>query len=149
MPIYQPEIYRRADARRNPDALFVFGDNALRKGFGGQADEMRGEPNAVGVRTKYLPSMNPDAFFREDPACILAQNRMIDEDMKRLFMHLRKGGLVVWPAAGIGTGYSALPTCAPTTYEYLMKKFAAMWQTAKLFEKGDNARLLQMREQHE
>ncbi len=39
--------------RAEPDARFVFGDNVEREGFGGQAAAMRGEPNAIGVATKW------------------------------------------------------------------------------------------------
>lgn len=34
----------RAMLRAEPEKLFVFGDNFVRTGFGGQAKEMRGEP---------------------------------------------------------------------------------------------------------
>ena len=46
----------REELQRHPELIFVFGDNMLRKGFGGQAKEMRGEPNAVGVPVKWRPS---------------------------------------------------------------------------------------------
>jgi len=38
--------------RAEPGTLWVFGDNLQRKGLGGQAKEMRGEPNAIGIPTK-------------------------------------------------------------------------------------------------
>ncbi len=44
--------YTRAYIRAHPDWLFVFGDNMMRRGFGGQAAEARGEPNAIGIATK-------------------------------------------------------------------------------------------------
>lgn len=52
--------------RDEPEKLFVFGDNFGRVGFGGQAKEMRGEPNAVGVLTKRFPSMVHAAFLTDD-----------------------------------------------------------------------------------
>lgn len=59
----QTRIYR-ADLAMNPKVLYVFGDNLERKGFGGQAYEMRGEPNAFGIATKRLASHYfPDSYF--------------------------------------------------------------------------------------
>jgi hypothetical protein len=43
--------------------FYVFGDNGRRIGFGGQAKEMRGEPNAIGVATEWVPTNRPNAFF--------------------------------------------------------------------------------------
>ena len=66
MPLVHQKLILNADLRANPDVLYLFGDNVLRVGFGGQAKEIRGEPNAVGVRTKHRPNMHPDAFFRAE-----------------------------------------------------------------------------------
>ena len=57
------ERITRADLRANPDTLYVFGDNMRRRGMGGQAAEMRGEPNAVGIPTKWRPSRTEWDFF--------------------------------------------------------------------------------------
>ncbi|KKL05458.1 hypothetical protein LCGC14_2605850, partial [marine sediment metagenome] len=54
---YRDHITRQM-LRDEPDTLFVFGDNMQRRGLGGQAFAMRGEPNAVGIPTKIFPSMD-------------------------------------------------------------------------------------------
>lgn len=136
MPLLFQKIIYREDLRRNRDVLYVFGDNVVRKGMGGQAAHMRGEPNSVGVATKYAPSMDPDAFFGDEPAQTEAQNRILDSDMKPLFERVKAGGIVVWPTDGIGTGLSELPTRAPETWSYLEQKLAALVHTARMFEKG-------------
>lgn len=59
----------REDLQGEPETLFVFGDNMMRKGLGGQAAAMRGEPNAVGIPTKELPSMANNAFLSEADPC--------------------------------------------------------------------------------
>ncbi len=128
MPVIQQEIIKRSDARRNPRVLYVFGDNVTRKGLGGQARELRGERNSVGIRTKYTPG---EQYFVEAPAETIAQCRMIDEDMKRLFNHVARGGVVVWPSQGVGTGRARLPITAPTTFDYLMSKFKALLEVAR------------------
>lgn len=135
MAVVHQKMIFRDDLRRNPDVLYVFGDNVRRVGMGGQAKEMRGERNAVGVATKYQPSMHPDAFFGDEPAEVEAQNRIIDNDMKPLFEKVKAGGVVVIPLDGLGTGLSELPQRAPLTFDYLTQKLAALEKTAAMFEK--------------
>lgn len=48
--------------QKNPNEIFVFGDNLLRKGLGGAAS-LRYEPNVYGFITKKYPSNNVDAFY--------------------------------------------------------------------------------------
>ena len=64
MIIYQDWITRQ-DLLDNPDRIYLFGDNVQRQGFGGQAKEMRGEPNAIGIITKKKPEHTPDAYFMQ------------------------------------------------------------------------------------
>ena len=100
--------------RAEPDALFVFGDNMDRRGMGGQAAEMRGEPNAVGIPTKWSPTMRPDAFLTD--ADMLRWLRETAPEFVRLFTHQ---GKIVWPRAGIGTGMARLQECAPAIHRVL------------------------------
>ena len=104
----------RAMLRAEPYTLFVFGDNMERRGLGGQAEQMRGEPNAVGLPTKWSPDMRPSAFFTD-----VDMPRWLREatpEFVRLFAH---PGRVVWPRAGVGTGYSRLQENAPAIREVL------------------------------
>ncbi len=107
----------RADLKANQDTLYIFGDNDIRRGLGGQAKEMRGEPNAVGVRTKATPSMDANAFWSD--ATYEDNIKKIDADLKRAFEH---DGPVVVPEDGIGTGLSQLEKTAPRTYAYLQNR---------------------------
>jgi len=122
--IFQKMVYR-SDLKRNPTILYVFGDNLERVGMGGQAGAMRGEPNAVGVATKASPSR----YFKNDDESVAYQNEVIDADMVPLFAQVRAGGVVVWPADGIGTGLSALPEFAPRTLEHIEKRLAELQAT--------------------
>jgi hypothetical protein len=135
MPVLFQFHVVREDLCRNRGVLYTFGDNTARRGYGGQAKQMRGEPNAVGVRVKYAPSMESTAFFGEEPAEIIAQQRMIDEDFKRLFEHVKAGGVVIWPTRGIGTERAELPARAPSTFDYIKLKLAALLKAAELFHK--------------
>lgn len=131
MPLLFQKFVDREDLRRNPDVLYVFGDNCKRVGLGGQARAMRGEPNAVGVATKY----SPQYCYGNSPAEVEAQNRTIDVDMKPLFEKLKTGGIVIWPTDGIGTGLANLPRVSPDTFAYLQQKMAALIRTAEMFGK--------------
>lgn len=55
----------RETVRTERDKIFLFGDNLLEQGFGGQAAEMRGEENTVGIPTKKAPSNDPNSFFTD------------------------------------------------------------------------------------
>lgn len=103
--------------RANPDTLFVFGDNMIGKGFGGQAKEMRGEPNAVGIPTKLLPAVRPGSFFRDED--FDRAKPKIDAAFSRLQAHASAGGEIVWPEDGIGTGLAQLPTRAPRIWRLI------------------------------
>jgi hypothetical protein len=122
--IFQKMIYR-ADLKRNPTVLYVFGDNLERVGMGGQAGAMRGEPNAVGVATKTSPSR----FFKNDTSSVRLQNAAIDADMAPLFAQARAGGVIVWPSDGIGTGLSDLPEFSPRTLAHIEARLAELQAT--------------------
>jgi hypothetical protein len=100
-----------------PNTLFVFGDNIAQVGKAGQAREMRGEPNAAGIPTKWSPSMRLDAFFTDDQLDLVKDN--IDAAFGRLFMHAACGGDIVWPEDGIGTGLAQLPRRSPAIWDYI------------------------------
>jgi hypothetical protein len=94
--------------KEEPNTLFVFGDNFEREGFGGQAKEMRGEPNAVGIITKRSPSMDSSAFLKD--ADIYEWYAANAESVLRLKKHT---AMIVWPLHGIGTGLAKLKEHAP------------------------------------
>lgn len=124
MPVQLMNRYTRAELRANPDKLFVFGDNAARRGHGGQAKEARGEPNAVGIRTKKAPTY-AETDFLTDAEYPLNVTAILD-DFQPVFTALRDGKTVVWPADGIGTGIAQLPTRAPHTLRFISSVIAAL-----------------------
>lgn len=117
MTIRTVHRYTRADLRANPGTLYVFGDNMTGLGRAGQAAECRGEPNAVGVVTKWRPSNEPEAFFTD--ADLPKVRFAIQHAYRRLAKHLQAGGDVVFPADGLGTGLAQLPTRAPAIAAYI------------------------------
>jgi hypothetical protein len=119
MPIIYQKFITRADVRENKDKLYVFGDNLERRGYGGQAKEMRGEPNAIGIATKKSPSMDEDAFFDDE---YFHQNvKHMTTDFERVLNNLKLGKVIVLPTDGIGTGLSMMEEKSPKTYNFLQK----------------------------
>ena len=120
-------IYRK-DVQRHPTTLFMFGDNLRREGYGGQAREMRGEPNVVGVPTKVAPARDELAYFRDVHLAQVAP--LIDEAFVRADDHLTAGGDVVIPA-GLGTGEADLPRRAPLIHDYILRSIADLEARAR------------------
>jgi len=121
MPIHvQHEWYTEEQLDSNPDTYFIFGDNCVRKGRGGQAKVCRDKPNAVGVVTKWTPSHDEEAYFSDNPETLEKILSLIDDDFLKVVDLLDAGKNVVFPAAGIGTGISELPTRAPRVNRYIL-----------------------------
>lgn len=117
--IRQKMIYR-ADLQANPHILYVFGDNLQRVGMGGQAGEMRGEPNAFGFATKRDPGMSEDSFFYDDngadtDAVFSEFVRIRGVLINRPFAY---SGIVV-PSDGLGSGLARLNETAPNLYRLI------------------------------
>jgi hypothetical protein len=113
----------RKYVRANPAKIFLFGDNLLGRGYGGQARAMRGEPNAIGIPTKKMPANHSDAFFTDAE---FEQNKTaIDLAFGRL-AGLSDSTEIVIPLAGLGTGLAKLPDIAPRTFEYLERRLALL-----------------------
>lgn len=109
----------REDIQKNKDILFVFGDNDIRQGLGGFAKVCRGEPNALGIRVKKLPSLEENAFYNDDE---FEQNKVkIDEDIEQI-RKVSKVYSAIYIPDGIGAGLAQLDKRAPDTYKYLMLK---------------------------
>lgn len=118
--------YSVETCRARPDALFIFGDNLAGWGKGGQAS-IRKEPNAVGIATK----RTPHEFMSDND--IEAAQESWKPVFERLRAHLSSGGVVVWPADGIGTGRASLRRRAPKTWD------ALCLLTRDLFRHADQA----------
>lgn len=124
MPLERRKFITRAMMRAAPGTLFVFGDNLARHGMGGQAAEMRGEDNAVGLPTK----RSPYEFMQDgDLPTVAAVAR---DDIAKLRKHLLAGGTVIWPEDGIGTGLADLRNKAPGIAQWYVGVLAALIDTA-------------------
>lgn len=102
-----------------PTSMFIFGDNTLNRGKGGQAI-IRDEPNAFGIPTKKAPSCNSGAYFNDQE--FSANARAIDMAIRRIEEAATRYDTLVLPTDGLGTGLADLPRRAPRTYAYLNKQ---------------------------
>lgn len=116
MPVILQKFITRQDLRDNPDKIYVFGDNEMRQGLGGQAGQMRGEPNAHGIATLKMPEFWTDAEYYR-------QCQILDRDFAPLFRAKSEGRTIVLPADGIGTGIADLERRAPQTFQYLQNSW--------------------------
>jgi hypothetical protein len=119
MPLIYQKVIFRDDLQNNPKVLYVFGDNVERWGLKGQAKEMRGEPNAIGVATKWAPNNKAESFFSDRSYYPIME--IIRADMQPVIQALNDGRTVIWPADGIGSGLSNLEQNAPKVWQNLGK----------------------------
>lgn len=124
--VIRQQFITRAHVRANRNVFYLFGDNMAGKGFGGQAAEMRGERNAIGVPTKFLPSMKPEAFFSDDHPDNLFVRTVINDAFVMARAYLKMGYHIVIPADGLGTGRAELPQRAPKILALIEKRIAEL-----------------------
>jgi len=114
------KIILRSELKTNPTTLYLFGDNDIRKGLGGQAKEMRGEPNAVGISTKKLPARGNEAYKSDDN--LQENKRIITNDINKAITEWNTGKYSRLVIPQMGVGLAELPTRAPETYKFLQQE---------------------------
>jgi hypothetical protein len=118
MIVYRTDkIITRDKVKDNPDVLYLFGDNLLRKGLGGQAKEMRGEENALGIVSKKYPSNNISSFYTDED--FYSWLGVFSEDIKNLAEKINSGKYKALVIPPIGVGLADLPNKAPRIWKYL------------------------------
>lgn len=118
MPVVYLNWITRKMLVDKPEARFVFGDNRARVGLGGQAGEMRGEPNALGVATLH----SPGKYYQSgDPLALSA----VSSDLHVVAQALAVGRTVYAPVAGLGTGLAHLQENAPELHRLIVAFFRA------------------------
>ena len=126
MPVAYAIRITRTQLQQHPDWLFVFGDNLAGYGLGGQAKECRGEPNAIGIPTKREPAKHDNAYFSDRDLSVW--RAAVSPAFRKIEEALADGKIVVFPAAGIGTGRAELNKRAPAIWrelrEWLDETFA-------------------------
>lgn len=124
--VIRERIITRAMLRATPRTLWVFGDNMERRGYGGQAGAMRGEPNAVGIPTKWRPERTPGAYFTDADWENGDVRHAVLDAFRRIEEALAEGRDVVIPADGVGAGLAELPTRAPKIHAVIERSIAGL-----------------------
>lgn len=120
MPLeFSAKYFNRRDVARDLGRMYVFGDNLSRKGNKGQS-VIRGVPNAIGVATKFYPSMNVSSFFSSDRD-LFELIKVVSNDLAVVNEYLESKATVVWPYANIGVGNAKLPEKNPALYEFICR----------------------------
>ena len=111
---YTPEL-----VKANPHCLFVFGDNLLGKGHGGQA-VIRDLPNTFGIPTKREPNKRDTAYFSDKDEEMDAVTHSIA--VLNFICTLNIFEKIIFPKNGIGTGLSHTKSKSPMIYK-MMKRY--------------------------
>lgn len=117
IPIVVLEQYNLANVLKNPNILYVFGDNAMRVGSGGQA-HIRSAKNTTGIATKMSIS---EYFYDEN---FEQSKNIIDNDISRIIAKMERGeyNILAFPKAGFGWGRAEMQTHCPKTALYLCSR---------------------------
>nr|WBF70815.1 hypothetical protein [Megavirus caiporensis] len=107
------------DVKINPHALFVYGDNDVHIGKGGQAI-IRDCVNAIGLPTKKYPNNHSTSFYT-DLECH-DNVKKIDNAINNIINVSKKYDYVVLPRDGFGTGLAKLKEKAPETLKYINQR---------------------------
>jgi len=105
------------DIKSNAEKIFIFGDNDLRIGTGGQA-VIRNCSNTFGIRTKKKPSNSGDSFYSDDDYDFNTQK--ILQDILQIKYLQVSGKQLVFSNGGYGTGLASLKSKAPKTFDFLV-----------------------------
>jgi hypothetical protein len=104
--------------QRNHQHIFVFGDNFLGRGKGGQA-VIRDEPNTIGLITKWYPHNQEYAFFSDDDP---RAEQVLLASIDQIQGLIKQEKSIVLSSQGYGNGYARLPTVAPRLFKLLCTK---------------------------
>lgn len=99
-----------------PDRLYVFSDNDIKTGLGGQAI-IRECKNSIGIPTKKLPAYHGLAFYNDKDfksSCEKIQKAIVE-----IIIKSAKYKEIVFPVGGFGTERAKLKEKAPKTFKYL------------------------------
>ena len=111
--------YTKKLVKENQHVYFIFGDNLVQKGHGGQA-VIRDFKNTIGIPTKKYPSNYKKSFFNDEE---YKENKsIIDKSFTKIEDKIKEGYYISLPKNGLGTGLAQLEKKAPKTNQYLLKK---------------------------
>ena len=122
--------WERKDVVANKNCLFVYGDNDIQKGKGGQA-MIRDFPNTIGIPTKKLPRQIPGAYYIDDE---------FDENVEKITIAFEKVILksknykiVYFPKDGFKTGLASMDKYCPRTLAAMNKLLSCIYDKENIY----------------
>jgi hypothetical protein len=114
----QKEWFSVEQCNKNKDKLYIFGDNTLRIGNGGQA-QIRDCVNSFGICTKLAPSTTEHSYFSDS----IEHLELIEADISELIKISKTGKYneIIFPWDGLGSGLSKMPQKCPLLYRRMNK----------------------------
>lgn len=104
------------DVTTSRNKIFIYGDNDMQIGLGGQA-VIRNESNTLVIRTKKSSDIQNDAYYTDSE--FEDNKKKILRDIKKISDELLFGAIIVFSDSGYGTGLAKLKEKAPNTYKFL------------------------------
>ena len=108
--------WARNDVQYTPTSLFVYGDNLVKSGRGGQA-VIRDFNNTACIPTKKIPNFQA-ASYMTDGEYDMNMNAIVNSII-HVINESQKYEIVYFPRDGLGSGLAKLNITAPATYEML------------------------------
>lgn len=133
--IEKMDIITRDYVKNNPDKVFIFGDNDEKDGYGGQAKEMRGEKNAIGIPTKKKPDSTEDSYYTDDEFDF--NKKKINLAINAIIKEIKEGKTIVFPSNGVGAGLAMLDKKAPKTFAFLQASIVALQNFINQYQEVD------------
>ena len=127
--IFNKDFWTVDDVKNRPNCLFIFGDNNVKLGCGGQAI-IRGLPNVAGIPTKKYPNNNAGSFYSDNDFDDNASR--IKDAINHIITRAKDYQYIVYPKHRIGTGLSKLKEKAPRTYAFLLTEISRLKKALKL-----------------
>lgn len=109
-------FWNENDCIKSKESLFVFGDNDVKQGLGGQA-VIRKCNNSIGIPTKKFPSYSSRAYYTDHE--YKANCDKILKAIDKIIIESDRYNELVFPMNGFGIGLSKLPEKAPKTFKFL------------------------------
>lgn len=125
------KLWTTYTCRKYNNYLFIYGDNDLKLGKGGQA-MIRDEPNVAGIPTKKEPNNKKSSFYTDNEYDSNVEK--ISTAIKSIKHKLNDYDGIIYPKDGIGTGLAQLDKHAPKTFRYLNRQLKKLFKYA-MFKK--------------
>lgn len=107
--------------RKNPNHIFVFGDNVLRTGHGGAA-VLRDEPNTYGFITKKIPN-NEDSSFYTPEEYLPVYIKEIEYLKEEIEQHPDKLYLISKIGSGLANKFKIFDKIISVSFKYDLKDY--------------------------